>query len=395
MCGADWLVLRATAVPLRLRRTSPIRPFGAKGKTAQSEVQRVAGHHWMIGSLTLAAVGIATPGVAGTPPPDVEISELRAYLGFSDAQAQELLAGKIISTQLPRSAEETELALAVAATLPTSLDDAHALVVSGETLRLDRNIDQWHEITGWPARAEDFTGIEFTVDESTDAVALLRFDGGTEFNLDSAEIARFRTLRGRFTGAAADTPEAREAVSTVYREILMERYRAYRTGGMAAIAPYFRSRRKQIDPARTLQLAAGAATFFRDNEPALYDAFTKFPNSASPDVEHRFYWLKQRVQDRPTFVLSHRMLTKRPGHAVLADRQYYIGHSYNTVQIVTGVLPVNDADRGGEIVAFYTNRTSIDQLAGMTGPIARPIASGKLSARVVERFESFRARATP
>jgi hypothetical protein len=224
--------------------------------------------------------------------------------------------------------------------------------------------------------------------------ALLQFDGGTEFNLDSGEIERFRGLRGRFTGDAARTPEARDAVSAAYREILMERYRAYRQRGTTAIAPYFRSSKKQIDPAQTLQLAGAAATFFRDNEPALYDAFTKFPNAPSPDIEHRFYWFKQRVQNRPTFVLSHRMLTKRPGYAVITDRQYYIGHSYNTVQIVTGAFPLDGADgERDSIVAFYTNRTSIDQLAGMTGAIARPIASSRLGARVTERFTAFQARA--
>jgi hypothetical protein len=82
------------------------------------------------------------------------------------------------------------------------------------------------------------------------------------------------------------------------------------------------------------------------------------------------------------------MMLRRPDRLVQAERQYYIGHSYNTVQIVTGALPVGD-----QIAVFYSNRTSIDQLAGLTGKVARPIAASRLIERVTQRFE--RIRATP
>ena len=43
-------------------------------------------------------------------------------------------------------------------------------------------------------------------------------------------------------------------------------------------------------------------------------------------------------------------------------------------------------------MVFYTNRTSIDQLAGFKGNVARPIAAARLTERVAKRFEALRAR---
>ena len=137
---------------------------------------------------------------------------------------------------------------------------------------------------------------------------------------------------------------------------------------------------------KKLQLAASASKFFEKNEPELYAAFTGFPEIDLEQVEHRFYWIKQRVQDRPTLILSHRMLFQKPSHVVVAERQYYIGHSYNSVQIVNAALPV---EKG--LVLFYTSRTSIDQLAGFKGRVGRPIAAERLIERVSKRFETLRA----
>jgi hypothetical protein len=331
---------------------------------------------------------VLTAAPASSQAPRVTVDEVATYLGFDAAQRQRVERGEIVSGNLPRGEEPTELAIAVAAVLPATLDAARDAVVSGETLRIDRNILQMHEITHWPPAEEDFAGIGFGVTEADEAEKLLRFDGGATFNLGADAIEHLRSLRAR-TGTTPPMPgSARDAVSAIYRNALMERYRAYRQQGLGAVIPYVRGAGQLVDPARTLALAGAAATFFAKNEPALYATFMKFPRAPSPDVEHRFYWLKQIVQERPTFVLSHRMLAARPGYAVQAERQYYIGHSYNSVQIITGAFPIEAG-----IVVFYANRTSIDQLAGLTGRIARPIASGRLAERVTQRFEALRRQA--
>jgi hypothetical protein len=335
--------------------------------------------------LTLVALVVGVVAL-GAPPPAraVELDEVLAYLRLDAGAKRDLLAGKIVSKRIEEGPEATELAIVVAAFFPVSLQEGVETVRRGDIFEVDRNVIGFGEIPSWPPQPADFAGVAFSAEETEDVTKLLEFEGGDSFNLSEQEIARFRALRGKHrSGADAAT---REAVAAAYREILLERYRAYREKGLAGIAPYQRGTGKQVSAGQKLKLAASASKFFEKNEPELYAAFAGFPETGLEEVEHRFYWIKQRVQDRPTLILSHRMLFAKPTHVVVTERQYYIGHSYNSVQIVNGALPV---ERG--LVLFYTSRTSIDQLAGFTGRVARPIAGDRLIERVTKRFETLRA----
>ncbi len=332
--------------------------------------------------LTLA-VGLAA---LGAPPPAraVDLDEVLAYLRLDAAVKKDLLAGQIVSKRIEEGPEKTELAITVAAVFSFSLQEGVEAVRRGDIFEVDRNVIDFGEITSWPPKPADFAGVAFSAEEAADVTQLLEFEGGATFNLSEQEIARFRALRGQHRSGA--DAAAREAVAGAYRAVLLERYRGYREQGLAGIAPYQRGKGKQVSPGKKLQLAASASKFFEKNEPELHSAFIGFPKSDLEEVEHRFYWVKQRVQDRPTLILSHRMLFQKPSHVVMAERQYYIGHSYNSVQIVNAALPL---EKG--IVVFYTSRTSIDQLAGLTGRVARPIAGDRLIERVAKRFETLRA----
>ncbi len=328
----------------------------------------------------LGLFALITPAHA----PAVELDDVLAYLGLDPAARRDLLAGQVVSRRIQQGPEETELAISVAALFPASLAQAHESVRKAEMFEVDPNLVEFHEITSWPPQAADFAGVSFGARDASEVEALLAFDGGSNFNLSRAEIARFRALRDRYRDGT--DPSAREAVTAVYREILRDRYRAYREQGLAGVASFDRGRGRTVDPGEKLRLAASASEFFRSNEPALHTAFAEFPKGHQPQIEHRFYWLHQRVQNRPTLILSHRMFVKRPDRVVVAERQYYVGHSYNSVQIVNAGLPV---EKG--LVLFYTNRTSIDQLAGLKGAVARPIAASRLIERVAQRFEALRA----
>jgi hypothetical protein len=333
---------------------------------------------WALLPLALVLAGASAPGT-------IALDSILAYLGFDAAAKQELLAGQIVSRRIQEGQERTELAISVAGLFSASLEEAQASVVRGDVFEVDRNVIEFGALSAWPPDPAEFAGVQFSAAEASDVTALLRFDGGSDFNLSREEIARFRKLAGQDSDGS--NPAAREAVSAAYREVLLGRYRAYREKGLAGLAPYDRGKGRTIDPSETLRLAAGASRFFQENEPALHKAFVGFPAGDAQGVEHFFYWIKQSVEGRPNFILSHRMLARRPGHAVVAERQYFVGHSFNTVQIVNAALPVEAG-----IAVVYTSRTSIDQMAGVTGKVARPIAAGRVADRVRARFEAIRAR---
>ncbi len=82
-------------------------------------------------------------------------------------------------------------------------------------------------------------------------------------------------------------------------------------------------------------------------------------SSDQSKLKSSFVWLKQDVQDRPTFVLAHRLLFEEEGLVLRAERHFYVGQSYNSLQILIALFPAGD-----KTTMFYLNRTSTDQVAG-------------------------------
>ncbi len=76
--------------------------------------------------------------------------------------------------------------------------------------------------------------------------------------------------------------------------------------------------------------------------PELYQAFLAHPNQSVADVEHRFFWTEQVADDRPVYILTHRMVQQRPDVLVLLSRDFYVSHSFNASQGAAGALPVDD-----------------------------------------------------
>jgi hypothetical protein len=80
------------------------------------------------------------------------------------------------------------------------------------------------------------------------------------------------------------------------------------------------------------------------------------------------------------------MFQFKPEKYLLATfREFYVGHSYNSLHIVVGALPGKEGT-----VIFYMNRTSTDQVAGFGGGLKRKIGSGMLRDEVVKLFTEYR-----
>ena len=114
----------------------------------------------------------------------------------------------------------------------------------------------------------------------------------------------------------------------------------------------------------------------------------EFPAGAAKEFEHRFYWIKQRVEGRPAFVAAHRTFYQRPDGALITERQFYVSHSYNSLQIILGCLPA-----GEKTLVFYTNRTFTDQVAGFAPGLRHSIGRKRLLKKIVTSFEEMRDRA--
>jgi hypothetical protein len=298
-------------------------------------------------------------------------------LGFSAEQRAKLQAGEIVSSEIEESTEK-QLAVALALKVPATIDDIAASVTSGTTMEANTQIQASGRID--PAKlGQAFDGVTL---EAGEVAKLLEVEPGSTFNLSADEIAVFQGLAEQYK---AGDPAAADAVNAAYRQVLAGRTQAYLERGLDGIADYDRGDGDTSSAADDLRSAAEASKLVEQAVPDLYQAFVAYPGQAVEGVEQEFYWTKQVADDRPVYLLTHRMLQRRPDGLVLLARDFYVGHSFNDSQAAAGALPVSDG-----VVIFYANRTASDQVAGFMSSMRHSIGRGMMRDSLVAAMEEIR-----
>lgn len=144
-------------------------------------------------------------------------------------------------------------------------------------------------------------------------------------------------------GAYATRAAAIEAMSEVIREILLDRYTAYRRQGIDGLAPYWIGPSKEIHPSAELISATEELTLLKKRFPDYYDGLRFYPSEQPGGVVHQFFWAKQMESGRPLFLLKHWFLDIQPDYALITERRYYLNHSLNGLQVTIGCLPHEDS----------------------------------------------------
>jgi hypothetical protein len=330
-------------------------------------------------SLLSPALGLAVSLSAQALP---AAPEVLAALGIPPRQLADLDRGEIIS-QPDLESGEKELAMDAALYLPAPLPKVFGYLQRAEVEAIDSDITAHGEIP--PGGGVDaFRRFALSAKQGEEVDGLLNAEPGDRFNLSAAEIASFKPLREGLAGAG---PEARaEAVSRRYQEILLGRWQDYRSRGLAGIAPYAHAEGiPAAEPAAELRASAESDKALARYYPGLEKVWLDYPAGLPAGVAEQFFWLNRKVEGRPTAILGHRLVQSSKGGAVIAIRHYYVGHSYNSINLVIGCLPYRD----GTIV-FYAQRTSTDQVAGMASGLKHSIGRERMKDQMVGRLESLR-----
>jgi len=296
--------------------------------------------------------------------------EVLSRVGIPQAQISDLDSGKAISWKYPENTEK-ELADGIAVYVPTPIAKVIAYVKKGNFAGLDSTITAQGPIPD-NATVNTFKRFTLSADEAQD---LLNVEAGSKFNLSADEIARFAELKGADANAATQR----------YREILLQRYQAYRQGGLGGIAPYARDG-DQADPASELRTATERGNAVVKNAfPELFQAWANYPQVLPDGATEQFSWANRVVEDRPTATLTHRLIQTTDNAAVVLQRQFYVGHSYNSSQLQLGCLPYRD----GAII-FYALRSSTDQVAGIGSGMKHSIGRDRMKAEMVKQLQRLR-----
>ena len=239
----------------------------------------------------------------------------------------------------------------------------------------------WHYAQGTVV-AQPLETTEDTVDvvglagplSDKDRKSIAKAKPGEKHNFSAEEYA--------ILGNAEDTEAA-------LNQIITGRYRAYRDRGMGGIAPYQRSRNKRYSGAAALIAATESELLLQRHAPNFYDALRNYPEANPDDVQHRFFAIEQMTEDRRNFVLNHWLVEANDDAVVIAQRHYYVGNTYNVLQLVMFCLPYRD----GTLVVML-NQTFTERVTGLTAGIAHKIGRGMIADGIEAIFEQVETQVT-
>ncbi len=308
-----------------------------------------------------------------------ELSSIATGLGFKQEDEEKLLSGEIITADLPETTDKM-LAESFAIYAPMYTYKIGDLVLSERVFRADTNVIASGRIDPHKIEAS-LSKAKFTSADADELTQLKDFVGGDTFNLSSEEIAK---LRASITSGQTSA----KALSKVYRDILTGRVKAYLKSGILGVAPYDRGNGTKTSAASDLEAMTKASTLLAKDAPGLYRTLLDYPKDQSQHIEHGFFWVKRKVQNRPTFVLEHRILERSPDSLIILRREFFVGHSYNAAQAISGAYTISSK---GTLI-FSTIRSSTDQVSGLMSESRHVIARKMMRDELVTRFKNLRKR---
>jgi len=320
----------------------------------------------------VALCGAGAPAVAVPT-----LDELMADFAFSKEDVQRVRNGELVKTTTKETSDK-ELAAVMVFHVKAPVRKLISFFEVGSGFRNDPQVQSATEISG-EGTLDDFKGIVLQPGGDKETQRYLGAAPGDTLNLSAAEIATFQALKGSGTAGLAQVEQA-------VRQTLLARYQAYRSQGLAGIAPYARGTDKQSQAADALRRATEAAKGVKKYAPAFYDVLLNYPQGKPAEFRERFFCIRYAMGGRPNFTLRHRLAMPLEDAYVVADREFYVSHDYNETQAVGGLLPVTDGT-----VVVYLNRTTTDQLGGFGASAKQAIGRTMMAKQISAIFEKARA----
>lgn len=304
--------------------------------------------------------------------------ELLQALPLSDGERKDVMKGEIVRFTTEEGSDR-ELALGAVLLVSKVPENLVSLFREAVVYKLVGAVTAFGEISD-KATVGNFAGLKLEPNGEDEAKRYLEAEPGDTLNLDTKEISAFQALKAK-GGSHAD-------VEALVRELLLARYQAYRDKGLSGIPPYARGGKKMFQLSQDLLLATNEAKLVAKYLPSFHQTLLKYPALQAKPLEVRFNWANVDVFNRPTLILSHRMLFNEGDAYVVVDRHFYASHEYNGLQSIGGALPTKE---GSLLVSLY--RISTDGVAGFGSKAKHPVARGLMGPYFEEIFEGIRKKA--
>jgi hypothetical protein len=272
-----------------------------------------------------------------------------------------------------REVSDRELAVAIACLVQVPAEAALAPFL-GDALPVDESLLIGQRLIDPEASAASFDEVSLNSADEREIRYFLEAHPGFGLNLSQDEIVAFQALRDGGSPAA---------VEATLEEILHARYRAYREAGLAGAIPYVRDDGEHVSPGEELRQTEVAMIGLHELYPDFHNAWLRYPASIPEDiVRDDYFWLKLDIEDRPTFVLSHRLEARNEDLHLVGIRDFYMSHFFDVSQRVAAVTRLDS----GEDLLIYVERAWVDYWTGLAS-IKRKIGRKVLTKQMEHLLE--------
>jgi len=320
--------------------------------------------------------GVAPAADAPNPP---SLDVLLKRLGYSEADKAALLSGKVIATDLQKTRDD-QLIAAVAMQLNAPIATLAENARKGLNIERDEDVVAFGKLTD-KGGTEQFAKARYTAKDAEEIEGLIALKADGTFNLSKEEM---KALGEALSGVKASDTLAADKASEAYQAVLANRYQAYLEKGLDGIANYEAG--ATLEPAKQLSAVYDQAKSFLDEHfPAFGKALGEFPDGQNSDISSDFYWMKRDVEGRADFILAHQMVQSGEDFVLLSQRQFFVGHTYQSLQVVAVALPT---EKGSAV--FYANSAYTDKITGFFSGVAQSVGQNRTKEDLTEYFENAR-----
>jgi len=305
-----------------------------------------------------------------------DIDGLLNQLPFSKQEKQQILQGKLVTTQV-KEIEEHELAVLLAFVVKTTPPTLKQHFIKGTWVDLPEPILTSHKLTS-SSIIKDLSQLKFSESESNEIERFLSVQAGNDLNLSDTEIKQFQLI-SQFESNASDV---QKKVEEQLHKVLYNRFQAYTAEGVRNIPPYQREQGEQFYLGKYFQKITGLIPILKQYYPLFYQTLSQYPHNKPSQLQESFFALKLKVEGRPTFSLMHRMLLEEGDAFAVALRQFYVTQSYNGEQGLGLFIPVK---QGVLVLGLF--RTSSDEVAGFGSGVKHSVGRRLLAYNLTQFYE--------
>jgi hypothetical protein len=278
------------------------------------------------------------------------LEELLKEPFFSPSDIEEVRSGGFGVAKV-HEVSDREIAVAIACLVKGPPSDALSPFL-GDKLPIDDKLLLDQGMVDSELYETSFAAISLGKDGQDEAQHYLEARPGLGLNLTMDEIKTFQAL---------SSSTAVDQVERLLESMLQTRYLAYRRDGLAGALPYARESGEHVSPGEELRKSEKDIKWLHELYPTFHNAWLSYPHNLPDEITGEdFFWAKLNIEDRPVFVLAHRLEASNENMHLVGIRDYYISHFFDVSQRAAVVTQLESGDQ----LLIYVERAWVDYWSG-------------------------------